>query len=261
LIQKKSRGDIVMIRGLYTAASGMITRQAQQENISNNIANINTPGFKQEKIALKSFEDLVIENKDKYIGGKGFRNVLGTMSFGVGIEKTQTSFIQGIIHDTGRDLDFAIDGDNMFFTMKDEEGNLKYTRDGRFSVKEVDGKGYLVNSQGYYLQGKDLNPIETDYTKPESLKDLGIKFYISEFQNEDLRSLLKDGGSSYIASVEPQQANGKVSQGALEKSNIDVIDAISEMITIMRSYETSQKVVQQMDETLGKSVNEIGSVR
>jgi flagellar basal-body rod protein FlgF len=250
-----------MIRGLYTAASGMITRQVQQENLSNNIANINTPGFKQEKIALKSFEELVIENQDKYVGGKGFRNVLGTMEFGVGIEKTQTNFTQGIIQDTGRNLDFAIDGENMFFTLKDDQGNEKYTRDGRFSIKEVDGKGYLVNAQGYYLQGKDSNPIETDYTNPDSLNGLGDKFYISEFKAEDLRGLIKDGGSSYISSIEPQQGNGAVKQGSLEKANIDVIDALTEMITVMRNYETSQKVVQQMDETLGKSVNEIGSVR
>lgn len=250
-----------MIRGLYTAASGMITRQAQQENLSNNIANINTPGFKQEKIAVKSFEELVIENRDKYIGGKGFRNVLGAMPFGVGIEKTQTNFIQGIIQDTGRDLDFAIDGENKFFTLKDDGGNLKYTRDGRFSIKQVDGKGYLVNTQGYFVQGKDLNPIEADYNNPEILKNLSDKFYISEFQAEDLKGLIKDGGNSYISSVEPQEANGNVKQGSLEKSNIDVIDAITEMITVMRSYETSQKVVQQMDETLGKSVNEVGSVR
>jgi flagellar basal-body rod protein FlgG len=100
-----------MIRGLYTAASAMIARQAQQENLSNNIANVNTPGYKKDSLSFKSFEEYMIQNYDNNVGGKSFPRKLGNLEFGVGVDSTKTYFEQGIIQDTGRDLDFALNGD------------------------------------------------------------------------------------------------------------------------------------------------------
>ncbi|WDC83964.1 flagellar hook-basal body complex protein [Caloramator sp. mosi_1] len=100
-----------MIRGLYIASSGMISRQLQQENLSNNIANLNNPGFKNDKISFKSFHEVLLQNYDKKLGNKNFKQLLGTMPLGIGIDETKTDFSQGILEETGRNLDFAIEGE------------------------------------------------------------------------------------------------------------------------------------------------------
>lgn len=265
LIMRKNRGGI-MIRGLYTAATGMITKQVQLESLSNDIANINTPGYKKDKVALKSFNEVLIENRDKIIGGKGFRNPIGKMEFGVGIDETKTVFTQGILEDTSRNLDFAINGQG-FFTVQDADGNERYTRNGRF---KTDADGYLITAEGYRVLGID----EYNNKSPINVKDSDfkissdgtidstngkVKFCISSFNND--KDLIKDSGNCYKSDSQPDIINTDVKQGFLEKSNVDAIEVITEMISIMRNYESSQKVIQQMDETLGKTVNEVGTVR
>lgn len=256
-----------MIRGLYTAASGMITKQIQQEILSNNIANMNTPGYKKDKTALKSFEKVMLVNSDKNVAGKNMKANIGQMEFGVGIDETKTFFDQGVIEDTGRNLDFAINGDG-FFTLQDDKNNIKYSRDGRFSVKE---NGTLVNTDGLKVMGIDglgkISPIvvsKSDFKVSESgeINDLhgNTRFLISTFNN--ISGLIKDTGNTFKTGEQPStSSNYKLQQNALERSNVDSIEAITEMITISRSYESNQKVLQQMDETLGKTVNEVGSVR
>lgn len=255
-----------MIRGLYIAASGMLTKQVQQENLSNNIANINTPGFKKDKVALKTFEEVLIENRDRAIGSKNFKNKLGYLDYGVGIDDNKTFFSQGIIEETGRNLDFAIEGPG-FFTVLDENNNIRYSRDGRF---KLDSDGYLVNSAGYRIVGIDQNnnrvPIKVSNSDIKLSNDGYIqgengplKFQISSFNGGD--DLIKDSNNCYIAKNNPITIDGNVKQNSLERSNVDAIETITEMISIMRSYESNQKVLQQMDETLGKTVNEVGSVR
>ncbi|TDT50589.1 flagellar basal-body rod protein FlgF [Fonticella tunisiensis] len=256
-----------MIRGLYTAASGMITRQIQLENLSNNIANINTPGFKKDEMALKSFDELLIENRDRQIGSKSFRRVLGTMEFGVGIDESKTNFSQGIIEDTDRDLDFAINGDG-FFTVLGEDGTERYTRNGRFQINQ---DGYLATMEGNIILGIDENGRKTPIkllndnitlSKDGTIENSegNVKFCISRFDN--VSDLIKEGNNMFKSVNEASSvSSGNVSQKALEKSNVDAIESVTQMISIMRSYESSQKVVQQMDETLGKTVNEVGSIR
>jgi flagellar basal-body rod protein FlgG len=268
-----------LIRGLYTAASGMITKQLQEENLSNNIANINTPGYKNDKVVLKSFNEMLIESREKTANGNVFRRNLGTIEFGVGIDETKTNFTQGVIEETGRYLDFAIEG-NGFFTVKNANGEERYTRDGRF---RVDNEGYLVDSQGQkvlfdidntgnkqpiivgnsdlWIDGAgNLNGNGIKTADGTSING-GIKFNISRF--EDMGDLVKDAGNSYLSKNQTAQTDNdsKIRQNSLEKSNIDPIEAITEMISIMRSYESSQKVIQQIDETLGKTVNEVGSIK
>lgn len=255
-----------MIRGLYIAASGMLTKQAQQENLSNNIANINTPGFKKDKVALKTFEEVLIQNRDRSIGGKNFKNKLGFLDYGVGIDANKTFFNQGIIEETGRSLDFAIDGEG-FFTVLNDKNEIKYTRDGRFKINQ---EGYLVNTSGDRVLGVDANnntvPIVVENSNiqldNEGAIKVGtgkVKFMISSFNNAN--ELIKEANNCYTSTAAPGLIDGNIKQNSLERSNVDAIETITEMISIMRSYESSQKVLQQMDETLGKSVNEVGSIK
>lgn len=255
-----------MIRGLYTAASGMITKQAEQDNLSNDIANINTPGYKKSTVSVKSFEKLMVENKDKYAGNSSFKNELGKMEFGVGVDEVSTDYSQGILNETGRNLDFAVNGSG-YFTVIDNRGNMLYTRNGRFSI---DDNGYLVTAEGYKVLGisvsSNKSPIKV--TDPDFKIDSQgninsangkVKFCISKFNNEN--SLIKEGTSYFKSGEKPQISNAQVKQGTIEKSNLDMIDAVTQLISIQRGYESNQRVIQQIDETLGKTVNEVGSLK
>lgn len=248
-----------MIRGLYIASTGMITKQIQQENLTNNIANLNTPGYKSDKISFKSFHDVLIENYDKKIGNKSFKNTLGSMPIGVSINQTNTDFSQGLLEETNRNLDFAIEG-NSFFTVSDGI-NEYYTRNGRF---KIDSEGYLSTMDGKRLIGLNENNQKT-YIKLDStnfqfndntinLNGTSYKLYLVNGNMEKLNDNLLKGENIN------QSTDAIVHQGKIEKSNTDAIDLVTELITVMRNFESNQKVIQSMDETLGKTVNEIGSI-
>ena len=113
-----------MIRGLYTAVSGLITQQSKQEVVTNNIANVNTIGFKSDKIVAESFREVLIQNYDGSPQG-GKKQELGELSLGSRMDETVTSFTQGTIEDTGREKDFAIMGRG-FFTVTRNNNNFYY---------------------------------------------------------------------------------------------------------------------------------------
>lgn len=149
-----------MLRGMYSSISAMISLEANQKVITNNIANINTTGYKSETMMYKSFDELLLNNNEMYINGEGRTQVLGIMNPGVSIDEVVTNHTQGIIKSTENDSDFAINGKG-FFTIRDNEGNIRYTRDGIF---KVNSNGYLVNTSGYNVLGinqrtNNLEPI------------------------------------------------------------------------------------------------------
>ncbi|EYE88813.1 flagellar basal body rod protein FlgG [Fervidicella metallireducens AeB] len=255
-----------MIRGLYTAATGMITKQVQMENLTNNIANINTAGFKKDNLAIKSFDEVLLENRDKYLNGKSFSNKLGKMEFGVGIDETVTTYSQGIIEETGRNLDFAINGSG-FFTLEGADGEYRYTRDGRF---KIDGNGFLTTINGERVVGINAAGIKKFIKVEKSDFKLGsdglientggLKFLISSFNNS--QDLKKGPSNTYSSNSQPDiDTTSNIIQNSIEKSNVDPIEAVTSLITLMRNYESNQKILQQMDETLGKTVNEVGSLK
>lgn len=255
-----------MIRGLYTAASGMLTKQAQQEALSNNIANMNTAGYKKDKLIMQSFDEMVIQSIEGKSKTSSRIKTVGSMEFGVGVDEVKTYFTPGVIEETGRSLDFAIDGEG-FFTLEDAEGNQKYSRDGRF---QIDNEGYLVNSQGYRVLGEidgavmpiQLNNADISLNPDGSFQSEEGRVKLSITRFADMSTLAKESANCYISKDQSgeQDTVSKVRQNSLERSNVDMIEAITDMISIMRSYESSQKVIQAMDETLGKTVNEVGKV-
>ncbi|MBI6873107.1 flagellar basal-body rod protein FlgG [Clostridium aciditolerans] len=259
-----------MIRGLYTAVSGMITQEAKQDVITSNLGNSTTVGFKQDNLAIRRFDDVLLENYDKVVGGKNVRNEIGTLSLGSRVDSVNTDFTQGMIQDTGKPTDFAIDGKG-FFTVQRNDGinnGQYYTRDGHFHVNM---KGILVNDAGDSVIGRNLatNQLEpinvgdgkltSDVYGNISINDnKAYKLYTVDFN--DYNSIKKIGDNLYQGNNAAEN-NAVVKQNSLEKSNVNVINEMTNMITTMRSFETNQKIVQSMDETLGKAVNEVGSVR
>lgn len=258
-----------MIRGLYTAVSGMIAQENKQNVITNNIANANTVGFKGDNLVFKSFKDAMIYNYDRNVNGRNVKQILGGLSQGVSIDDNYTEFTQGSIEDTGKDNDFAIDGNGFFLVERNDNVSSKIiaTRDGHFHVNQ---QGYLVNDNGDYVLDKNRNHISVGSNQivSDSTGSLVIRnnngvvsntsFAIVDFR--DFKGLKKMGENQYDA-TNAADSSANIQQRSLEKSNINVINEMIDMMTVMRSFETDQKVVQTIDETLGKAVNNVGSVR
>jgi flagellar basal-body rod protein FlgG len=136
-----------MIRGLYTAVSGMITQEAKQDVVTNNLANVNTVGFKVDNLATKSFNEVLLSNRDKIVNGRNVKVNLGTINFGSKIDEVATSFTQGTLDKTDKETDFAIEGKGFFAVERNNGVNTEryYTRDGHF---HVNSQGFLVNDSG-----------------------------------------------------------------------------------------------------------------
>lgn len=255
-----------MIRGIYTAVSGMITQEAKQDIITNNLANVNTVGFKKDDLAVRSFDDMVIQNYDKVVGGKNVRNIIGTLNNGSEIDSVNTDYTSGTIQSTGISTDFAIDGRG-FFTVN-RNGQNYYTRDGHFHVNP---QGYLVTDSGDYVsceQNQRLfvgnNEISCDPGGNITILDHNgnvvgqDKFATVDF--DDYNNLQKIGDNLFEGN-NAHTANVTVKQNSLERSNVNTVNEIVNMLTTMRTFETNQKVVQSIDETLDKVVNQVGSVK
>lgn len=258
-----------MIRSLYTAVSGMITQQAREEVITNNLANANTTGFKNDDLSVKKFDDVLIQNYDKKVGDKNVRNVIGSLSNGSQIGNVNTDFSQGNIESTENTTDFALEGKG-FFEVQRSTGNTDntyYTRDGHF---HTDISGNLVTASGDKVLGTDASGNQTPINVGNgqiitddngSISVDGVqkyKFKLADFS--DYKTLKKVGDNLYQGSG-ATDSKAAVKQNALEKSNVNVINEMVNMMTTMRSFETNQKIVQSLDETLNKAVNEVGSVR
>ena len=260
-----------MIRGLYTAVTGLITGEAKQSIVTNNIANSNTTGYKSENLSIKSFDDVMIQNYGKVVNGENVKSTIGSLSTGSEIDDLNTYFTQGVIQTTDKSTDFAIEGSGFFTVQRDDGIGTKdyYTRSGDF---HVDGQGLLVTDSGDKVLCKNK---ATGVNQPLFVGDGELQadkygnvsvngenlFKFSTVDFEDYKTLQKIGDNLFEGANPTQNANVTVRQNALEKSNVNVTNEIVNMMTIMRNFESNQKVIQAIDETLGKAVNEVGTVR
>jgi flagellar basal-body rod protein FlgF len=260
-----------MIRGIYTAVSGMIVGEAKQGVINNNISNANTTGFKSENLINKKFDDVLMKNYDKVIGGKNVKNVIGNLSLGTEIDEIVTNYNEGIIRTTDSDTDFAINGNGFFTILKDDgiSKNELFTRDGHF---HVNSKGYLVNNDGDKVMGSN---VETGKNEPiyvgngkirlDQLGSIKIdekekyKFSIVDFEN--YKDIKKIGDNYYTCNKTSKLDNYTVIQKKLEKSNVNITDEMVNMMAVMRNFQSNQSVLKSLDNVLDKSVNQLGKVR
>lgn len=255
-----------MVRGLYTAYTGLMNQQHRLDTITNNLANSATTGYKKEGATAQSFDEMftikVRDGSEDYINKR-----IGTMSLGVKIGENYTDYTQGNLRDTGNAYDVAIAGEGFFeisFTNKADEQSYKYTRDGSFTVTK---DGYLVTKDGDFVQGQNGNiqlstVLETTIDESGNIiqnKELVDKLKIVDFENYDY--LKKYGENMYdkVEGYKEKQPDCLLQQGYLEASNANVISEMVEMITITRAFETNQKFVQAADTTLEKDVN-LGSL-
>lgn len=251
-----------MVRGLYTAYTGMMNQQARLDTVTNNLANASTVGFKKEGSTARAFDSMYsVKVKDGSVGYLDHR--IGTESLGVKIGENYTDYTQGPFKVTGNTYDVALEGDGFFnisFTSKSGVTSTRYTRDGVFTVNN---EGMLVTPDGDFVLGEG-GRIRIPESADVVIDELGNIYadgqlvdtlQVTDFENYDY--LRKYGENLYVAvdGAQEQPANYKVRQGYLEMSNMNVISEMVEMITISRAYESNQKAIQTIDSTLEKSVN------
>ena len=249
-----------MIRALYSASSGMQAQQLNMDAISNNLANVNTTGYKKSRV---EFQDLLYSTirqpgevvQNGQVLPTGFQIGLGVRS-----TETQTLFSQGNLQQTDNPMDLAIAGDGFFQVAKGDQ--LFYSRDGLF---KVDGQGRLVSSDGYILQpaitfpeGAQEFSVAEDGTvsartgTDKEFQALG-KIQLHRFVNP--AGLNKIGqnlfGETSASGVATEDLASSVKSGFLEMSNVQVTEEMVKMIIAQRAYEVNSKAIQTSDEMLG----------
>jgi len=237
-----------MLQSLYAAASGMEAQQNQFNAISNDMANIDTPGYQATRMG---FEDLLYSSAGSASGSPNIATGTGSASTMVG-----RSMAQGAIQTTGRSLDVAIQGPG-YLQVRRDDGSIGLTRNGAL---EVNAQGEITNQEGNPLvpqlklpKGTDANSIkiEPDGQVISGTRTLGKISLVNVPAPDQLQA---DGGSMFsvtAGSGATRPATGSsLQQGALEGSNVDMAADMSAMITAQRSYEMASKAVQYQDQML-----------
>ena len=243
---------------------GMNVQAKRLDVISNDLANTDTTGYKKDVVAVSSFKEEYIKRLDDYQNFTPNEGVIGKITYGAKVDEIYTDFTQGSVISTANDTDLAIQGEG-FFVVQTPDGEA-YTRDGSFTVNQL---GELVTSEGYNVMGTE-GPISLGEAFFETgdkviIKSDGGIYLGNEYIDtldiaafEDTRVLTKMDDNLYSADGERVEFSGKLLQGYLETSNVNTVDAMVNMITVARAYETNQKMIQTMDNVLGKAVNDLG---
>lgn len=267
-----------MQRALWTAASGMIAQQTNVDTIANNLANVNSTGYKTEKAEFKSLLYQTLQTKTTTANGEN-KPISAQVGLGVRNASIESNFTQGIMTETQDMTDFCIEGEG-FFGIRGADGELYYTRNGKFNFS-VNGNGgmTLTNDAGCAVLDSNGNPIELGpaYQMSEvtistdgkicypdennNPQPIGINIGLFQFNNPS--GLTKTSGTMYQES----EASGPVMneldlnlnqrslvhQGYLEGSNVQVADEMVNLIVAQRAYEMNSKAIQAADEMMGQA--------
>lgn len=256
---------------LRAAATGMMAQQTRTEIISNNLANVNTPGFKRSRA---HFEDLLYQTvQGQQILGDPDAETAPAIQVGRGtrLAGVQRMHQQGPLEQTNRNLDIAVEGEG-FFQVQMPSGETTYTRDGSFQISD---QGVLVTSGGQTLQppirvpsdaaeltisntgvvsvrrGQDIQPTEIGrielarFANPSGLLSLGQNLYAPTASS-----------GQPVVGFPADEGMGRLQQGSLEGSNVEIVQEMVEMISAMRAYEINSKAIKTADE-MGQIANNI----
>lgn len=254
-----------MMRALWTAASGMAAQQSNVDVISNNLANVNTTGFKKSR---NDFEDLMYQTIRQSGSSTGPDTQLPTgIQLGHGVRQvaTQKVYTEGNFQTTGNSLDMAIEGEG-FFQVNMPDGTIAYTRDGSF---KKDSQGRLVTSEGYPVEPAITIPSNaTDVavsqdghvtakvagqTAPQDLGQLQLVRFVNPAGLDSMgQNLLKEtaASGSPTAGNPGTDGAGTIIQNTLEMSNVAVVDEMVNMIVAQRAYELNSKAITTCDTML-----------
>jgi flagellar basal-body rod protein FlgG len=243
-----------MIQGIYTASRGMTPLLQQQDQIANNLANINTTGFKQSGLFIKSYNKLVANELQQPFNNSDIK-----------ADQVYIDYREGPMKATKAPLDCFIKGRGFFAIMADD--GMFYTRNGNFSL---DPDGLLITSDGSKVMGTD-GFIRVDREHSISITENGevtqegeIKGVLKVVDFKTPYAFQRNGESRFRTLLpdneELQSAGYSIRQGYLEGSNVEMIRNMVQMISLYRNFEADQKALQAQDETLEKAVNQVGKV-
>jgi len=252
-----------MIKAMRTAASGMSAQQMNVDVIANNLANVNTTGFKRSKI---EFQDILYQK----LRSAGVESAAGSsvpisleVGYGTKPAATQRNYSMGSLQMTGNPLDMAIEG-NGFFQVLLPDGTIGYTRDGAFKMS---ADGQIVTSDGFYVQPGITIPadaseiaVSPDGTiavlipgeaEPQEIGQLEMAKFINAAGLSAIgHNLFTQSASSGdpILGTPTLDGYGRINQGYLEMSNVEIVDEMVNMITAQRAYEINSKAIQTSEE-------------
>lgn len=259
-----------MIRALYSAATGMNAQQTNIDVISNNLANVNTTGFKKSRA---DFQDLIYQ----YVQEPGSPSSQTTtrpsgiqVGLGVKTAAVQKIFTQGDLTSTGNQLDIAIEGDGFFQVIR-PDGTLVYSRAGSLQLNQ---NGQIVTSDGFPVAPGLTIPLDSlgvtfgqdgtvSVKQPNNVNpvQIGQILAVRFPNNSGLRAVGQSFYEDTLASGPPvtgifsENGFGRINQGFLETSNVSVVEQVVNMITAQRAYEASSKGITTADEMLSQAIN------
>lgn len=236
-----ARGSITrgeMDLGLYIAASGMVAEQTRQDQLSNDLANASTPGYKPDETPQHSFGELLLSNTAN-------GQPIGTLSTGVELGKTYTDMTPAGMMQTEQPLDFGIVGTG-FFAVQTPQG-VRYTRDGQFTVS---AQGQLVDGAGDRVLDQSGAPIAVGAEGHVAPSALGVF---------EVPGAVKQGENLFTGTASGR-ATGTVRSGVLEQSGVDAAKAMVDMIGSLRTFQSGQQAIQAIDQTLQEASTQVGSL-
>ncbi|MCL1992443.1 MAG: flagellar basal-body rod protein FlgF [Spirochaetes bacterium] len=283
-----------MVRGWFTAASGMQAQQLRLDTVANNLANVNTDGFKRDIATFKAFPELLIRRQDDDgvhlhpFGSADTAPFVGRLGTGVELNEVYTSFEQGALLQTNSDFDFALGGEG-FFSISTPWGE-RYTRNGSFHLGM---EGYLVTKEGFQVLGENgpirvqANNFQVDrnggvWINAAIPDEPGVMVARETNQWEDpvlldtlkivdfelVRYIEKQGSSMFRASetsgpafIMEEGGRPEVLQGFREMSNVNPVVEMVKMIEVNRAYEANQRMIQTEDSALGVLINQVSRVQ
>jgi flagellar basal-body rod protein FlgG len=257
-----------MLKGIYTIASSLMAQEIATDVMANNVANMNTTGFKRSMVSFRAFPDLMIERMTgNSQSGEMSSQQVGSISTGAQLYATQFDFHQGDLLSTGNAYHFAIQGDGFFTTRDPETGEVGYTRNGAF---DRDAEGYLATLTGQRIQGLNGDIAIPPSAFIESTPNGGIRinaepveaFAIAQFDNNNLlemkgQATFKKTPDIQEKRIDPENRGFTVHQGTLERANVNPITELIHSMMAMRTYESMQKNIHTHNETLGQAINQM----
>lgn len=276
-----------MIKGFYTSTAGMLAQQKQMDMLTNNLSNVQTPGFKAEQGSMRAFPQLLIRSYTQNTvpdNTPGFTEgtIIGRLNSGVYMQEMAHNHTPGNLKETTIPTDVALIEGNMpideetgqqgalYFTIMTPDGNIRYTKNGNF---HLNANNQLVTSQGFYVLDTNNQPIQVQtpeftigrqgdiWENNEQTAQINIAY--SNNPNDlikvDTGIYQTENGQALEGNI-PEGTVFSLYQGFIEQSNVDLQQTSVDMMAAYRMFEANQKALQAYDQTLEMAVNQIGKL-
>lgn len=279
-----------MIRGIYTASSSMLVEIIRQDMVANNLANVDTAGFKQDQGIFKELPTMELRkvNDGQLYPPRPFYKYpkIGELGTGVILDESFTNFKAGAMEHTGNDLDLALENEKAFFVVESPTGT-RFTRDG---ILTINHEGFLTNMHGDYMlaerepvnlenrtnilnedgsPGSELERVQVGQGQTVQIDREGRVLVDGVPQHRlvtgvaaDRKAFRKEGANKFVRAYgEVARGEGNIKQGYVEKPNFSLVEEMVRMIEVSRAYEANSKVIQSHDGLLDKAINSVGATR